>query len=232
MKTFIFCTSFFDSNESYLTRYQKWINYYNDHPFSEDKEIIIFDDNSDVDFITDERINVIQEDQLGNHEELEKINLYHFRERKSEPNKTPANSEGWWRSFNAAIKVAEEYDYEKMVHIESDAYLISKRVFNYVDDLKTGWTALYAPKYYFPESSLQVICKDQFENFKDFTACGYETLAGMGMAERITPFTHVEKKFVGDRYGETETEQMKGLDYFCQVQNSVQHDVDTIIVPE
>jgi hypothetical protein len=47
-----------------------------------------------------------------------------------------------------------------------------------------------------------------------------------GLAEKIIPFTNVERSFVGDRYGEKVNKQMEGLDYFCQTK------LDTIITPE
>ena len=43
--------------------------------------------------------------------------------------------------------------------------LISNRVINYINNLEEGWVALWANKYYFPESSIQVICNDQFDKF-------------------------------------------------------------------
>jgi phage anti-repressor protein len=226
MKTFIFCTSYFDTEELYQKRYQKWINYYNDHTFTDNKEIFIIDDASNLDYMIDDRVDVMQMDQIGNHRELGKLTMYTADERKASPGKSPANSEGWWRSFNASLEIARAYDYEKIVHIESDAYLVSQRVLSHIDELKTGWTAFWAPKYYFPESSLQVICKDQFENFEEFIRCGSRELSQSGLAEKITPFTHIEKRFVGDRYGETEKRQLKEVDYFCQTE------LDTIITPE
>jgi hypothetical protein len=227
MKTLIFCTSYFDTEEQYQKRYQKWIDYYNDHPFSDDKHLMLIDDCSNLDFLTDERVTSFHEDQLGNLHSLSKINLYTFYERKGlNWSHNSANNEGWWRSFCAALNIAEEYGFEKIVHIESDAFLISKRVFDHIEDLKSGWTAFWAPKYYFPESCVQVICKDQFESFKEFSSCGHHELSKKGLAEKIIPFTDVERRFVGDRYGELVDEQMEGLDYFCQTK------LDTIITPE
>jgi hypothetical protein len=48
----------------------------------------------------------------------------------------------------------------------------------------------------------------------------------MGLAEKVIPFTYVERRFLGDRYGEKSNMQMEGLDYFCQTK------LDTIITPE
>ena len=227
MKTLIFCTSYFDTQELYQKRYQKWIDYYNKHPFTNDKHIYLIDDCSNLELITDDVVNIIKEDKLDSSQEVKKINLYSFHNRKGlNWSHNSANNEGWWRSFCTALHIAKEYNYEKIVHIESDAFLISKRVFDHIDSIKTGWTAFWAPKYYFPESCLQVICKDQFDSFRDFSSCGYHELSKKGLAERVIPFTHVERKFVGDRYGENTDEQTEGLDYFCQTK------LDTIITAE
>jgi hypothetical protein len=227
MRTLIFCTSYFDTEELYQKRYQKWIDYYNHHPFTHDKHMYIIDDCSNLELITDDAVHTIKEDQLGNFKEVNKINLYSFHDRKGlNWSHNSANNEGWWRSFCAALNIAEEYNYEKIVHIESDAFLISKRVFDYIDNLKTGWTGLWANKYYFPESCIQVICKDQFDSFRDFASCGPNELSKKGLAEKVIPFTNIERRFVGDRYGEKIDKQMDGIDYFCQTK------LDTIITPE
>jgi|TARA_B110000196_G_scaffold315921_1_gene326360 hypothetical protein len=227
MKTLIFCTSHFDSEELYKKRYQKWINYYNYHPFTNDKYMYLIDDCSDLKLVTDDEIHTFNEDELGKFQNEDKINLYSFHDRKGlNWSHNSANNEGWWRSFCTSLKIAEKYNYEKIIHIESDAFLISKRIFDHIDNLKMGWTAFWVPKYNFPESCIQVICKDQFDNFRDFSSCGYHELSKKGLAEKVIPFTNIERKFVGDRYGEKNNHQMKGLDYFCQTK------LDTIITAE
>jgi len=227
MKTLIFCTSFFDSEELYKKRYQKWIDYYDCHPFTTDKHIFLIDDCSDLRLVTDTSVHKMSEDQLGDFQKANKVNIYSFNNRKGlNWSHNSANNEGWWRSFCASLDIAEEYNFEKIVHIESDAFLISERMFDYIDGLKIGWTSLWANKYYFPESCIQVICKDQFDRFRDFSSCGSQKLSMKGLAEKIIPFTNVERSFVGDRYGEKVNKQMEGLDYFCQTK------LDTIITPE
>ena len=227
MKTLIFCTSYFDTQELYRKRYQKWIDYYNKHPFTSDKHLYLIDDCSDLELITDDSVHNIKEDQLEDFQEVNKINIYSFNNRKGlNWSHNSANNEGWWRSFSASLYIAEKYNYEKIIHIESDAFLISKRIFNHIDSLKSGWTGLWANKYNFPESCIQIICKDQFDSFRDFVSCGSYELSKKGFAEKIIPFTNVERRFVGDRYGEKVNEQMEGLDYFCQTK------LDTIITAE
>ena len=91
---------------------------------------------------------------------------------------------------------------------------------------KLSTLSLWANKYNFPESCIQVICKDQFDSFRDFSSCGSHELSKKGLAEKIIPFTNVERRFVGDRYGEKFDKQVGGLDYFCQTK------LDTIITAE
>ena len=187
----------------------------------------LIDDCSDLDFLTDNGAHIINEDQLGSFQEVNKINIYSFNNRKGlNWSHNSANNEGWWRSFSASLDIAKEYNYEKIIHIESDAFLISKRIFDHIDSLKTGWTGLWANKYNFPESCIQVICKDQFDSFRDFASCGSNELSKKGLAEKIIPFTNIERRFVGDRYGEKVNKQPEGLDYFCQTK------LDTIITAE
>ena len=92
---------------------------------------------------------------------------------------------------------------------------------SFINNLEEGWVALWANKYYFPESSIQVICNDQFDSFNDFISCGYQELSKKGYAEEILPFTHVERGFLGDRFGEKYLNQIYGVDYFCQVKKDV-----------
>ena len=86
--------------------------------------------------------------------------------------------------FCMSIKAAETYGFSKIVHIESDAFLISNRVMNYINNLERGWVAHGLINAIFPESSIQVICNDQFDSFNNFISCGYQELSKKGYAEK------------------------------------------------
>lgn len=73
---------------------------------------------------------------------------------------------------------------------------------------------------------IQVICKDEFDSFREFASCGYHELSKKGLAEKVIPFTYIERRFVGDRYGEKADKQIEGVDYFCQTK------LDTMITAE
>ena len=215
MKTFIFCTSYFDNKIVYKKRYLKWINYYLDHPLTDDKEIFLIDDGSNLDFVDRDLVNIIQEDQIGNHKYLDKVNLFHFEKRQGR--EKAANSYGWWRSYMQCIKIAKTYNYDRIIHIESDFYAISKRLTDFYNDYNSGWLAFWCPKYSFPESAMQIICKDQFSNFESFVSKGYDHLLDR-QAEHNTPFSHIEKSFIGDRFGERSSVQIPNVDFFGQCQ--------------
>jgi len=234
MKTFIFCTSYFDSEADYKHRYAKWAAYYSNVELRKDKPILMIDDGSDLSLIDEEHFAVIKAGDLTKDTKLEteRVNLISFDERAPlHENGQAANSAGWWRSFLFSLEIAEKLNFEKIIHVESDLYLISHKIRKFIDDLEEGWTSFVCNKYHWPESSLQVICKDQFKEFqefgKDLEELGLTKIDSMrGPAENLIPFSSVMVGFNGSRYGEALTNQMPGMDYFAQCRNN------TIIIPE
>jgi hypothetical protein len=233
MKSFIFCTSFLKDAGEYADRYQKWINYYRSISFSDDKDIFVIDDGSEEinlkyfevgGVINGYETNIIREPNFDLSRIFD-INLYHYDQRigvDPHTNAMQGSTLGWYRSFFTSYKIAKELGYTKIIHLESDAYLISQKICNYIDDLNSGWTSFRCPKYNFPETSIQVICEDQFDNLGRMAKVPIETYK-MCQAENIIPFTHIETDFVGDRYGESTHKQFPGLDYYNQCQ------LDTVI---
>ena len=131
MKSFIFCTSYFDNDEIFRKRYLKWINYYTNHPFTDNKNIFINDDGSDLKYMIDSRASVHDADahaRWGTFPKLDsKITLFTHDERKKAPETAMyAHAEGWWRSVILAFKIAKEYNFEKIIHLESER-LFSKQ---------------------------------------------------------------------------------------------------------
>ncbi|MGY4829698.1 hypothetical protein ACVNIS_14080 [Sphaerotilaceae bacterium SBD11-9] len=109
---------------------------------------------------------------------------------------------GWWRSFLYSLVVARAIGANKIVHIESDAYILSQRLLDYVTGMKSGWAALWTERFRMPETAIQVICEDQFEKLEAFRQRKQHELDGL-MAEKILPFSDVNRSFIGDRYSET-----------------------------
>lgn len=112
-----------------------------------------------------------------------------------------ADYPGWWRSFLHSVKVANELGVDKIIHIESDAYIMTPRLVKFINEIESGWNVLWSPRYRMPETAIQVICRDQFpilEQFKD----SHRDYSFSDIAEKVLPFTTVHKQFKGDRYSD------------------------------
>ena len=224
MKSLIFCTSYVKSRDEWGKRYQKWIDYYTSIPFGKGKDIWLIDDGSDEECLQDFKGNRYNEGgpelNPSSPASYPDVNLFHFKERKGIE---PADNDyglggstlGWYRSFLFSYALARKENYDKIIHIESDAYLITQKICDYIDNIEDGWTALYCPQYWFPETSLQIICRDQYDTLGELFSMPLESFR-MSQAEQILPITHVEQGFVGDRYGEFTKKQLPKIDYFNQ----------------
>jgi len=198
MNTIIFCTSYI--NESNCKRYTKWMDYYSPRlDLFNSSKLFLIDDGSPY-LPADERMEVIPSNELPQTLKSE-VCLFHFEERlgRISVRKYP----GWWRSFTFSIELARKYNIEKIIHIESDFYIVSRNMIDYITNLTTGWTTFYCRRYKFPETAIQVICKDAYDSlyevYNKAIAYNYNFKK---MAEYVLPFTHVEKQFYGDRFGE------------------------------
>ncbi|MBV9735713.1 MAG: hypothetical protein JO209_07360 [Acidisphaera sp.] len=131
----------------------------------------------------------------------EQIVIYHFSENLGR--RSGFDYPGWYRSFALAANYAERHKFAKIIHIESDAFLISERAINYCNQRQDGWTALWCPHHAIPESGIQIIAGKELEAFFRFCRSDYtrDGLNGVPI-ELILPFTNVEKNIVGDRFAE------------------------------
>lgn len=198
MKTLLFCTSFTDNDPQ---RYQDWINYY--FPKMNGlgaEQIFLIDDGSKITDL-DPKLKVIKAEEPlpdileGN------LNMVHFCENLGRT--ALLTYPGWWRSFTFSVKIAQKYSFDKIIHIESDFYVVSPRLTTYLKELKSGWTALWSETYRFPETAIQVICQDRFADLEKFYKKGTEFyMKNKIFAEKKLPFTKIEKGFLGGRYGE------------------------------
>lgn len=123
----------------------------------------------------------------------------------------------WYRAFEIGYKYAQANGFDKVIHLDTDAYVISPRVCDYIKNISTGWMAFNSKKYGFPEAAMTIVCSDKLQVAIDFMSEGYKSKYGLDAAENIIPWTHVEKSFRGDRYGETTLIQESGWDYVTQV---------------
>ncbi len=198
MKSIIFCTSYIDDSND--LRYKKWVDYYIEikHLLNSEHLFLIDDSSPNPNF--DTRVEIISTNNLPD-ELNQNVNLFHFENHLGRPGRR--DYQGWWRSFTFSIKLAEKYNIEKLIHIESDYYILSRRMIDHIAGISEGWTVFYSDYYKFPETAVQVICKDSFDKFNTvYNQAINSEYKFKKIAERILPFTKVEKNFTGDRLGE------------------------------
>jgi uncharacterized protein (DUF2237 family) len=121
-----------------------------------------------------------------------------------------------WRALYA-FEILINKGYEKIINIDSDCFVLTQRALDYIKNLETGWTTFWCKKYGFPETAIQIICKDTFPEFLDFTKeCRWEDRGTSKPMEILLPFTHVNKELNCDRWGETREALSPDKDIYCQ----------------
>jgi hypothetical protein len=119
-----------------------------------------------------------------------------------------------WRGVWDMKRLIDE-GYEKIITIDTDAFILTSRMADWVRDLKDGWSTVWCNRYNFPESALHVLCKPAFPLFEEMIKKDWRTLNGKVFMESTLPYK-VEYKFNSDRWGETKTPQDVGMDLYCQ----------------
>jgi hypothetical protein len=221
--SFVFCTSHINldpANTSFY-RYKAWIDHYLPllGELNADKLFLIDDGGSDC----SEYINMIEGDLPQTL--LPVVNVYRFDNNLGRSSLT--QFPGWWRSFFFSIDIARKYGYRKIVHIESDFFVLSRRLVKFIRDLNDGWTGVYSTYYNFPETCLQIIGEDCFDKFAEIRSAVEANLYKTDTyAELIIPFTRISRAFMGDRFGEPpvladwimhRASNLARLDYIAQV---------------
>lgn len=125
----------------------------------------------------------------------------------------------FWRGVGMIPDVIARYGLSKLIFIESDCYLLTPRIIDFIRRLNSGYCAFWSARYQMPESALTVLCQDQFERFSGFcNNLDTERYSGRP-AELVLPFTHyITSGFCGDRYGEAATPQSVDMDFYAQCQ--------------
>ena len=192
----IFCTCYADSPVVWESRYRRWINAIKRSSLTW-WQILIVDDGSpcvpdwpDATFV-DEGAPIPPDAELV---------VYRFKQRLGRSG--IRNYPGWYRSFCFAGRYARAAGIEKVIHLESDAFLISSRIQEAFDSFREGWATVYVERYSMPESAIQVIAGSAIETLSAFCQVPYEARLDLTIENEI-PFTDVFKEFRGGRYGET-----------------------------
>jgi len=212
MSTLLFCTSFSANQTTWSNRYRRWLDYNKSSGLIYDQALIVDDCSpvlpewNDVQILTKLADDAIRPPDPNI--------LVTFKTHLGRP--STWNYPGWFRSYGFAAKYAAKFQFKKIIHIESDAFLFSKNIINYINGLNSGWTSFWSNQYNFPETAIQVICEDQINNFFWFATQKYNTTHVNKPIETITPFTNINKRFKGDRYSEFLASLPDQVDFCCQ----------------
>ncbi len=213
-KTLVFCTSFSsDAGEDraqWQGRYRRWLDAVLGYDLRRDGVLIVDDGSATLpDWPDAHRID--EGEPLSSDAP---ITLYHFR--RNLGRRGTLDFPGWFRSFTFAAEFARANGYEKVIHIESDAYLLSDRIVRAIDDYADGWLGFWCPRWHFAETGIQVIAGTGMAQFERFARLRYSTFTGRAL-ETLMPFTTISRAFDGDRHSEYASEIPADADYSMQV---------------
>lgn len=204
MQSFVFCTCYINENNPghNVKRYERWINFYLEKLKLLNCQYLFLIDDGSVE------INLLQDfamlDPFSLPSTLQKpINCVHFPDHLGRPSQREYR--GWWRSFTFAITLAEKYKFDRIIHIESDFLVVSKRMAEYLAANNSGWVSLYSEHFSFPESGIQIISRDCYTSLRQVAKLVKQKDYYLNQsAELFLPFTQVQKRYLGDRFGEVQ----------------------------
>jgi hypothetical protein len=209
-RTLVFCTSYVAHEVAWQQRYLRWLQHHSAIDWGDAVLAMVDDASPFIPPATQIQCHATDALPAAAHGPL----MLRFSERLGRP--APAQYPGWWRSFLYSSVAASRLGCDKIVHIESDTYVLTQRMTSFIRELRSGWTGFWCPRWNFPETCVQVICKDQFPTLHSMWTRGWQHYSGQ-LAERIIPFTQVVREPHGNRYGEMRTRIPSFADFAAQV---------------
>lgn len=195
MKTAIVTTSFLEPQERF-DKTIKFINHYKKHT----------------------KWDIIVLDNCSPKELLEKFhtegNVITISFDKHLPRDSHLSYPYLWRAVYYLKTLLKGYD--RLIYCDNDFFMLSDKMFKYVEDIKEGWVTFFCPRHQFPETGCHIITKDCPE-YENFVADGkFMKYNGFTM-ETTLPVTKVEKDMIGDRFGEFENKpDFRTVDFWAQ----------------
>lgn len=214
MKTLIFCTSYSESVPYWEDRWRRWLRGLLGSGVRFDKAIIVDDASPVLPMWPD--VDVV--DAEAPRATASRVTIHRFRERRGR-NVNGEPFPGWYRSFAHAVQFGIQQGFDRIIHIESDAFLLTQRAAEFFNASDRGWVALWCRTYRWPETTLQIINRDQFPIASGFFSKPYSTYLASPVQpiEELLPFTSINKTLIGDRYGELGNMVPFGADFVSQI---------------
>lgn len=107
-----------------------------------------------------------------------------------------------WRAVYTLKDILKQYD--KIIYIDSDFYILSSKMTDYINNLNSDWTTFWCPKHGFCETGCHVLVKGT-KAFDNFVNKSWEVFVqdnnGKVMETRLS-VTNINKDIIGDRYSE------------------------------
>lgn len=129
----------------------------------------------------------------------------------------------WYKAHSIAASYALSRGYNRIIHIDTDAYVLTPRFCSFINSIETGWHTVWCDRWKFPEVNIQIIGgTNLLEAMLDFHSEVFLSFYPNEPAEKHMPFTDVHKQFHGDRYGEMGVKQQPYMDYYCQAKDEDQ----------
>jgi hypothetical protein len=214
-RTLLFCTSFSDDPATWADRYERWLRYIRNCGVRYDRLIFVDDASPVLPGWPD--VPVYSAEAVPNHPARESIHRFPQRLGQAQNSDTPFP--GWYRSFGHALAYAAREGFDRVLHIESDAYLLSERAIELFNTRSSGWIAPWCRVHGWPESTLQIINADSLSAALEFFGRPYveHARADDVAIETRLPLTEIDRTLVGDRYGEISDQVPFGADFVSQI---------------
>ena len=211
----VHCTAYAQSRRIWERRYRRWVDAVMANGLGQ-RQIVIVDDGSPVlpGWADTDIVTLRTPGDAARVQSSAPVLLLRYADRLGRA--AIYDFPGWHRSFVTGLRYGAAGGFTKLLHLESDAYLISPRMLDWVRTTSAGWMAPWSGKFEFPEIAIQLICADQMPAAEAFARRPYDGLVGV-THETALPLTHVVKGFVGDRFGEEEAAVPAGADFVSQV---------------
>lgn len=197
-RTLVFCTAYSNGEQTGIytwKRYRLWIEAIQRSLLRFDQILLVDDGSYALPDWPDTTI-VREADGLTS---AARIVLYHFEGRLGR--RSVNDFPGWVRSFFLPAAWAAANGFTRVIHIESDAFIISERMQKFCNDAVEGWIAPWCPRYQWPESSIQIIAGSALESYSEMSRRNIDDWRS-AVIEQSLPFTHIETRLLGDRFGE------------------------------
>jgi hypothetical protein len=214
MRTLVYCTTYAEAAGVWQSRIRRWLDAVLGGGLDA-QQILIVDDGSPV-LPGWADTQLFSGDAVGEAFTVGprgQVLLFHFRERLGRAN--AAHDAGWHRSYAFGALYAEANGFERVVHIASDAFLISERARGFVAGVRDGWVAPGNAPGGAPEWAISVAAGDGLRRLAEYARRPYDAAAGR--VQESLPFTSVERSLTGGRFGDTAVPVPHNLDYAAQV---------------